>query len=668
MLTKVLEKRLRIMIVFIIFVFIALIARLTYLQLFQSKAYQTLSEQNRIRLISVPAPRGEIVDANGTPLVKDRPVFVISVAYLDDQKTTAMIDKLGGILGMKPEDIVKVKETVKDSKLPKYEPIRVMKDVPIYLVTKIEEKREELPDVMIDVEPQRQYLKGNFMPQVLGYTREISPEELVLYESKGYKPADRFGKDGLEKQYQEYLKGIDGAHQVEVNNQGRVVRDLGLKDAIAGNNLILTIDTKYQNAAEKALDKAMASVQKEFPEAKAGSMVMIDVNTGKVLALASRPGYDPNIFNSTLSQADSDALFTKKPGQPPAAINRAFSGYPPGSTYKMLTATAALQSGAITGSTILNDPGTFTIPGVTFKCWQSWGHGQSNIIRALQVSCDVFFYKAGDMAGVNNIVKYGQEYGFGQKTGIDLPGESSGTLPSPEWKEKVRGPVQRKLYNKYEDNTRTKYDKLINDATSDRVKKQLTRDRDGIIRDYEAQYKAAIKWQRYETINMSIGQGDNQITPLQLANYVATIANGGTRYKPYLVDKITDVNGKIVKEFKPEVMQKMSVSPENMDLVRKGMAAVTQGEGTASGLFANWPIKVAAKTGTAETSSETDKVKTANNGVFVAFAPFDNPKVAVAALVEFSGHGGTAAGSAVRDLLATYFNIQQAGGVGYSPE
>lgn len=669
MLTKALERRLKILTALVLLIFIALIARLSYLQLYQTEKYKTLSEQNRIRLISVPAPRGEILDKNGVQLVKDRPVYAVSVAYINDKTTDEMIDKLSVILGMSADDIAKLKLTVKESKLPKYEPVRVMKDVPIETITKIEERRDELPNVIIDVEPQRQYLKGDFMPQVLGYTREISDKELEANKDNGYELGDRFGKAGLEKQYESYLRGTNGAHQVEVNNQGRALRDLGLKEPVPGDNLTLTIDSKLQDAAEKALDNAMNLVRAEFPNAKAGSIVMLDVNTGKVLAMASKPGYDPNIFNHTLSQVDSDALFTAKP---PAAINRAFSAYPAGSTYKMLTGTAALQSGTINANTLLNDPGSFSIPGVTFNCWQSWGHGSSNVVRALAVSCDVFFYKAGDMTGVDNLVKYGKEFGFGQSTGIDLPDDvNKGTLPSPEWKEKIRGPILRKEFDKKADEIKASYEKQINEAAAEKDKKRLTRERDRKLQENEREYKIKynwwVKWQRYETINMSIGQGDNQITPLQLANYVATIANGGTRYKPYLVDKVTDANGKLVKEFQPEVALKLSVSPENLATIRKGMAAVTEGEGTATNLFMNWPVKIAAKTGTAETSSQGEK-KTDNHGLFVAFAPYDKPQVAVAAIIEFGGHGGSSAGVAARDLLASYFNIKLQGGGAYSQE
>lgn len=666
MLTKVIERKLKILFIIVILIFVALIARLSYLQLVQTQKYQTLSEQNRVRLISMPATRGEILDRTGKQLVKDRPVYVVSVPYEDDKTTMANIDKLTGILGLKPEDVDKLKKTVKDSNLPKYEPIRLMKDVPIDVVTKIEERREELPKVIIDVEPQREYMFGNFLPQVLGYTREISQDELDKNKDSGYKMGDRFGKAGLEKQYQQYLRGTDGARLVEVNNQGRTVKELGLKQPIPGDNLTLNIDYNLQKTAETSLDNTMASLQKQFPDAKAGAIVMLDVNTGKVLAMASKPGYDPSIFNHNLSQADSDTLFTTKP---PAIVNRALSGYPPGSTYKMLTATAGLQSGVINSSTLLNDPGYFTLGDTRFNCWQSWGHGSSNVVRALAVSCDVFFYKVGNMAKVENLDKYGTEYGFGQLTGIDLPEDSKGLLPNPQWQENLRGPSIKKEYDQKAKAISEKYDNLIKQATTDKDKARLTKEKENKLKQNDRAFKSAYyygtRWERYETINMSIGQGDNQITPLQLANYVATIANGGNRFRPYLVSKITDANGKVVKEFQPEVIQKMSVSPENLATVRRGMLAVTTGEGTASSLFAGWPIQVAAKTGTAETGTKTHK--TDNHGVFVAFAPYDHPKVAVAAIIEYGGHGASA-GAVVRDLLATYFNIGVQNGTAYTAE
>ncbi|MDN5363523.1 MAG: penicillin-binding protein 2 [Eubacteriales bacterium] len=669
---KVVERKIRVLLLLVVMVFVVLVSRLVYLQVFQSEKYRTLSEQNRVRFISIPAPRGEIRDQKGRVIVRDRPVYVVSIMNNNEENTLRMLDKLSKLLQLTPEEKEKIRQKVLRREIPSYEPVRVKKDVPMDLVTRIEEHREELPGVVIDVEPQREYLYGSMLAHVVGYVREINEEELAKNKDKGYKPGDRFGKAGLERKYEEYLRGEDGARQVEVNVQGRVVKSLGLKSPVQGNSLILTIDIDLQKKAEEIMDRTLLEVQKEFPNAKAGAMVMLDVKTGKILAMVSRPTYDPSIFNREITVEESRALFSNETPFP-AFTNRALAGYAPGSTFKMITALAALEAGTVTPSTVINCPGAYRLGTGIFKCWATWGHGAVNLVRALQVSCDVYFYTIGHRTGVNEIARVAKEFGLGQPTGI-LPEEGITLVPTPEWKRKVNEKPLKEKYEKIYKEIEEKYQSLIAVASNEQEKKQLEKKRDQELAraraEYNEKYRWYVNWQAYETINMSIGQGDNLYSPLQLANYVATIANGGTLYRPYLVEKIVAPNGKTVKEFTPQVIRKVAVKPENLEWVKRGMIKVTEGEGTASSLFVGWPIKVAAKTGTAELGRDPKTGKERdNNGLFVAFAPADDPQVAVAAVVEYGGHGGSSAGVAARDLLAAYFGIEMSNrGVGYSPE
>ncbi|MHB9093640.1 MAG: penicillin-binding transpeptidase domain-containing protein, partial [Eubacteriales bacterium] len=402
----------------------------------------------------------------------------------------------------------------------------------------------------------------------------------------------------------------------------------------------------------------------KYPDAKAGAVVLLDVNTGKVLAMVSKPGYDPNIFNGKITPAQSEALFGSKKTNPfPAFNNRAVMGYAPGSTFKMVTSTAVLESKKATLNDTLYDPGTVFLAGRLYHCWAPSGHGTVNLIKAIQVSCNVYFYQMGLRAGVDNLFKYAREYGLGQKTGIDLPNESAGRAPSPQWKKNLNEDHLNQKYEKIYNEIRARYAGLIQKASTMKEQKSLTRQMNQELNrekaDYKIKYRWNVEWQPFETIIMAIGQGYNLYTPLQMANYVATIANGGTRYQPYLVDKVVDYKGNVVKQFDKHAVGRANVSPATLAAVRKGMSLVTQPGGTAGGIFAGFPVQVAGKTGTAQTGKDKNGNDKPTHGWFVGFAPYDKPQVAVAAIVEYGGHGGSSAGLIAKDVLAAYFSVDK---------
>ncbi len=675
MTTKTVERNLKIFMALVSVIFLVLISRLAYMQLVQVQQFKTMSDENRIKLVTIPAPRGEIKDKNGKVLVKDRPVYSVSIVYLGlkDQEEK-VVARLAGILGINKNEII---AAINDKKVRKFEPIKIVKDASLEVVARIAENRKELPGVEVSVEPMRQYVNKEFAPHVLGYVREIKEDQLAKNKDQGYSMGDRFGQAGLENAYEKYLRGVDGDQQVEVDRNQHPVRELAIKGSTPGNNLILNLDARVQKAAEQALDNILLKLQKgegydkKYPNARAGAVVLMDVKTGKVLAMASKPGYDPNIFNGKLSEAQFDILYNPN-NLFPAFNNRAMMAYAPGSTYKMVTAAAVLETKKATPEQTVRDPGSVYLFGRAYKCWKPSGHGTVNLMRAIQVSCNVYFYQMGVRAGVQNLAKYSWEFGLGKLTGIDLPDkeEQTGRVPNPEWKKKFND--NEKRFNKKWDakvaRLEEKYGRLLAGVTSERERKSLLRQKERDLKDIAQQrrvaYKWDVEWRDYETVIMAIGQGDSLYTPLQMARYIAVIANGGKLYKPYLVDRVLDYKGNPVEQFKPEVTSNVAVSPETLAHIRRGMRAVTEPGGTAAGIFRGFPIAVAGKTGTAQTGVDKNKNPRDNHGWFVGFAPYENPQVAVAAVVEFGGSGGSTAGVVSRDVLAAYFNIDTSKAIG----
>ncbi|MCX7781061.1 MAG: penicillin-binding protein 2 [Negativicutes bacterium] len=588
-------QRLDVLAILVVFIFVALVSRLGYLQVVQGKYYERLADGNRIKLIPVMAPRGIFYDRNGVPLVSNRPGFTVTLVPISGPIAPEVITKLAGILGMDPADIQnKVKQHAGS-----FEPIRVKTDIGPDLVTKIEERKAELPGVVIEIQPIRNYMNNELAAHIFGYVGEINDAELEKRKKDGYKLGDIIGKFGLEKVYDREIRGQDGGGQVEVDVTGRPVQVLGKKEPLPGNNLVLTIDYRIQRAAEQAIDEQLTYLQTktEYINAKSAAAVVMNPKTGEILAMASRPVFNPNLFNGGISAKDWRML-NENPFHP--MDNKAISGeYPPGSTFKIITGAAALELGKVTPEEKILDTGKHWI----IPKGNAMGEalGWINFREALSKSDNVYFYEMGNRLGIDNLEKYARAFGLGAFTGINLPGESDGLVANRRYKERVYG----------ED------------------------------------------WYLSETFDAAIGQGFQLATPLQMVVVMSQIANGGHRYKPYLVSKITSPTGETLKTFGPEETGQVKISPANLTLIREALREVTLEGGTAAYVFGDFPLAIAGKTGTAENPHGDD------HGWFVAYGPYDDPRIAVAIIVEQGGFGASSAVPIAKKIFEAAFNINQ---------
>lgn len=663
----VIEKALRLYTWVIILIFVVLIGRLAWLQLIKVDVYRLQADSNIIRMIPDTAGRGEMVDRNGQVLVTNRMVFNLSLDYLSLDKIKSeeqekVISKLVQILqdpGITKESI---EDSIKAQRNRLYEPITIKRDIPIELVTTIEERRHELTGVSIEVQPQRSYPYGTLAGHLLGYVHSIK-EELELPEYAEYGLGDLVGKTGLEKSYEQYLRGENGFRQMEVTAHNRPVREVLTLPSIPGHKLVLTLDLKLQQTMEKAFDETLLKVQERFPKAKAGAAVLLDVKTGKVLASTSRPTLNPEEFNgNSLNQAQADYYFRITP---PAMNNRAIQGsYIPGSTFKPIIGMAALEAGQMDPvKDYVTCSGRYWNPPY-IKC--TGVHGAVNYYSATAKSCNVYFQEMARRAGIETIGKVGSSFGLGRPTGVDLPFESTGILPDLAW--------QHKEFQKRSENINARIDKTIAKieeeyqekiaaAADQRTKKSLENELKSRKRSWEQQRKQELEhyttWHDWDTYNTGIGQGYNQYSVIQLANYVATIANGGKLYKPYLVEKIIDSKGTVVKEVFPEVQSIADVSPRTIQETQKAMEAVTAPGGTAYSLFRNLPanIKAGAKTGTAQ-PGRTGYGDKDFDGIFIAYAPADDPQIAFAGVIEHGNSGSGSIGLVAKAVFEEYFGVQ----------
>ncbi|MBP2638322.1 MAG: mrdA 1 [Firmicutes bacterium] len=595
MLVKRANGRLEVLSMVFVLIFFALISRLAYLQMAQGNYYDRLADGNRIRLIPIMSPRGVFYDRNGVVLVSNRPGFTVSILPITGPVSEEVIAKLAAILGMNVEEI----KTKISQHTGSFEPFRIKTDVGPDIVTKIEERRAELPGVVIEIQPLRNYVNNELGAHVFGYVSEINDVELEKRKTDGYKAGDIVGKFGLENLYDKEIRGTDGGNQVEVDVNGRPSQVIGKKDPVPGHNLVLTLDYRIQKAAETAIDEQLAYLQTktEFIKAKAAAAVVLNPKTGEVLAMVSRPAFNPNLFNGGISSKDWKAL-NENPYHP--MDNKAISGeYPPGSTFKIITGAAALELGKVTPEEKILDTGTHWI----IPKGNAGGEvlGWINFREALAKSDNVYFYEMGNRLGIDNLEKYARMFGMGALTGINLPGESDGLVANRRYKEKV--------YNE--------------------------------------------DWYLSETFDAAIGQGFQLATPLQMAVVISEVANGGHRYKPNLVSRITGANGETIKTFVPEEVGQISISSNNLNLIRDSLREVAQEGGTASTTFQDFPVAIAGKTGTAENSHGSD------HGWFVAYGPYEDPRVAIAVIVEQGGYGSSSAAPIAKKILEAAFNINQ---------
>ncbi len=593
---KTTSQRLDILTVVLVLIFVALFSRLGYLQVVKGPEYQRLAEGNRTRQVNSVAPRGDFYDRNGVVMVTSRPGFAVSILPGNKPTPPAVIAQTAAILGMDPNEIVDRLAKNKSA----FEPVRLKIDVGQHIVAAIEERRSELPGVVVEILPVRSYVHNQMGVHVFGYVSEITENELATMGDQGYRAADLIGQSGLERKYDRFIKGIDGGSQIEVDVAGRMVQVLAKKEPIPGNNLVLTIDYRLQKAAEEALDEQLRYLQQQGGrrKAQAGAVVVLNPQNGEVLAMASRPAFDPNQFIGGISTKNWKAI-NENPFHP--MDNRAIAGeYPPGSTFKIVTGTAALELKKITPEERIFDSGQHWLVAKGNAAGEALGW--INFHQALSMSDNVYFYELGNRLGIDSLERYARLFGLGSYTGIDLPGESDGLVANRKYKE----------LNYKED------------------------------------------WYLAETFDAAIGQGFQLATPLQMAVLMGEIANGGHRWRPHVVGKILSSKGELVKVMPVEEVGRIDISPETLKLVRDGLRGVSEAGGTGAGVFANFPVPVAGKTGTAENPHGDD------HGWFVAYGPFSDPRITVAVIIEQGGYGSTSAGPVARKILETAFNLKPA--------
>ncbi|MBP2656694.1 MAG: spoVD 3 [Firmicutes bacterium] len=575
MITNELSKeRLKIIETVIFLIITIIILRLVWLQLLFGAEFNEKSDNNRIRILSITAPRGTFYDRNGIPLVTSRPGFSVSLVPIDEPISDDVINRLAPLLEMKPSDI---KNKITQNNV--LAPVRIKDDVNQDTLTKIAERKSELPGVVIEVQAVRNYINQELAAHLFGYVGEISDAELKLKKTEGYTPGSLVGKFGLEKVYDQEVRGEDGGQQIEVDVEGTPTRIVGKKEPVLGNELVLTIDAKIQKAAEKAMDDRLRFLQDKFgnPNAKAAAAVVMNPQTGEILALVSRPVFNPNIFNGGISSKDWKKI-NDNPFNP--MQNRTISAeYPPGSSFKIVTGSAALEAGKVTSEEKIMDSGTHWLVPKGNAHNMALGWVDFNV--AMAKSDNVYFYELGNRLGIDLLEIWARNFGLGSPTGINLPGESEGLVANRKYKMKV-----------YEE-----------------------------------------EWYLSETFDAAIGQGFQLVTPLQMASVVSQIANGGHRYRPYLVSKILSPSGEVIKTFEPEELGKVNISEKNLKTVREALRDVISPRGTAGYIFENFPMQIAGKTSTAENSHGDD------HGWFVAYGPFDNPTLVVAVVVEQGGYG-----------------------------
>lgn len=589
--------RLHTLLVVCLVLFAVLLGRMVYLQLWRGDYYAKQSDGNRLRQSRILAPRGIIYDSEGKELVNNLPGYAVVLQKQSSYKPETL-QRLSNLLQMPVEEInakIKASENF-------YEPIMLKNNLDQQMVTKIEEQRRYMPEVMLSVQPIRNYPYHELAVHALGYVGEVSSYEIEQGLFKNISQGSLVGKGGLEKTYDKYLRGEDGAFMEEVDVAGNVVKHYDSVQPIPGKNLKLTIDYELQKELEAFTDRHLAFLRSSgiAPGARAAAVVAIDPRNGAVRAMVSRPGYDPNWFVHGISSKNWNSI-NNDPNYP--MNNKVITGeYPPGSTFKIVTGSAAFELKKVG----LNEPifdGGFHPMVPTMGNAGGEVLGWLTFIKALAMSDNVYFYELGYRVGIDNIEKYAHIFGFGERTGIDLEGESKGLVASKK--------VKRKIWDE--------------------------------------------DWRLGDTFNAAIGQGFNLTTPIQLSVMLSIVANGGTKYQPYLVDSIINSDGSLFEKPKRAEGKHIDVSQQTIDYIRMGMSATTQEGGTAS-YFAGLPKPIAGKTGTAENSHGRD------HGLFVAYGPVDDPELVVVCIVEQGGFGSVAAGPIVYKAFEEFFQEK-----GYMP-
>ncbi|MGP6192587.1 MAG: penicillin-binding protein 2 [Vulcanimicrobiaceae bacterium] len=598
------------LVVFILAVTLALgslVARLTQIQLVEGERYAAAARANQVRRIPVAAPRGRILDRHGVVLVRSRPSFVCALIPSEVKDIDATLRGLSEVLRV-PEALLRkrllhhrgidYKAFDEVATYEPYGPIILASDLSNAQMARLAEAQDELPGVDLEAQPVRDYPYHRDGSHVFGYVGSITEDEYHELKSKGYTPNDVIGKDGLEAQYDGFLRGKPGGQQIEVNAAGQLVRRLGPVEPTPGDSLVLTLDWRLQRIVESALNNQLALVGQRRGRRLAGAVIAIDPRDGGVLALASYPSFDPNDFANGIKESTYKGYLDDSL-QP--LYDRAIgAATPTGSTFKMVTGSAAITSGVIGEDQVLYDSGEWDCHGATFRDIAAGGIGTTDFVHALAASSDGYFYQLGDRLGHARLRYYALQYGLASRLGIDIPGEYAGNWPTNAWSMKTFG----------------------------------------------------LPLEPSDVCQLAIGQGAMQATPLQMANVAATVVNGGTLFRPHLVAAIHDASGRVVKRFSGEVIRKVPVSAESLREVRAGMDQVTKPWGTAYGEDVPG-VLFGGKTGTVETDGGSGP----NTTWFVAYAPAQNPKFALAVYMERTGgYGADTAAPVARRVIADYFH------------
>lgn len=575
----------------IICVLCVLGARLFWMQIIEGSYYKSEADGNRIRHLPVQAARGVMFDRNGQIMAGSRSAY--SVVLPDDFKknkiSDAELNRLSQLIQMPVADI---KQKIEDNKKA-FGGLVIANDVGIDVATQIEERRDDYPNFIIEVRPLRVYPLNDAGGQILGYVGEAGPNDKDA-EGNPYQLGTIIGRAGLEAEFNLYLEGKNGNKLVEVDASGRPVKTFDGIPVSQGHNIRLTLDSRIQRAAEDAIKEQMAKLGSTNSFATGASAVAMDPQTGAILAMVSWPSYDSNHFSQGITAAEWKDLINN-PNHP--MQNRTISSvYPPGSTFKVITASAALESHVTTPGERIFDSGKHWL--IPKRNAQGEAFGWINFYDAMAKSDNVYFYEMGRRLGIDRLSAMARAYGVGRKTGIDLPGEAAGNMASAEYKKKVF---------------------------------------------HES-------WYLGETFDAAIGQSYTLVTPLQMAVVYSAIANGGYLYRPYMVSRIDNFDGTPLKIYSPQVVGTVPVSKTNLEIIRRSLRGVMQPGGTGGFMFSNYPIPIAGKSGTAQTHG-------VDNGWFIAFAPYDKPQIVVVVMFEHSGFGSQSAAPVVKKMMDAYFRV-----------
>jgi len=583
---------------FVVLMFCLLAARFVYLQVAMHQHYDTLAEANRIAIAPIVPNRGIIVDRNGVVLAHNYSAYTLEITPGKVADLKALIDELARIVEISPRDRRRFAKLLEESR--RFESLPIRTRLSDEEIARFAANRYRFPGVDVKARLFRQYPQGEHFSHVVGHIGRINQRELDQLEAAetlaNYRGTDYIGKTGLEQSYERFLHGTTGVEQVEVDSSGRAVRTLSRTPPLSGSNLVLTLDAKLQEMVYRAFGD------------RRGALVAIEPATGGVLAFVSKPGFDPNLFVDGIDPQSWGEL-NNSPDRP--MVNRALAGtYPPGSTFKPFMALAALTYGKRTPQQAISDPGYFMFGSHQFRDDKVGGHGMVDMYKSIVVSCDTYYYVLANDLGIDAISGFMAQLGFGSRTGVDIPGESAGILPSREWK----------------------------------------------MRRFKQ------KWYAGETISIGIGQGYNAYTPLQLATAIATIANDGIMFRPHIVNYIEEVQSRDRTRIEPRPLRTLDVKPEHIAIVKAALVGVNR-EGTGARAFSGAQYVSAGKTGTAQVIALKQgeryvesrvQERFRDHALFIAYAPADRPKIAVAVIVENSGFGARAAAPIARQVLDYY--------------